>query len=122
MLPLRLPVGAAQAGEAEAVPALRDAVLGRAEAGQAMRLHGVTMRALLKHGPKWHQVSYSRGSGQFPGGNPHFTGIQPPALLIPCEDGTCQSIYLGVPMLPDAVCYCCEENPCVCGAAETRSR
>lgn len=53
--------------------------------------------AVLRRGPKWHLICYTRGSGQYPGGNSAFTGDQPPALLIPCEDGTCQHIEIGVP-------------------------
>ena len=57
---------------------------------------------VLRRGPRWHLISYTRGSGQYPGGNAEFTGQQPPGLLVPCEDGTCQRVTLAVPMLPDA--------------------
>ena len=54
-------------------------------------------KSILARGVRWEYITFSRGSGQWPGGNPSFTGAQPPALLIPCMDGTCQSIYLDVP-------------------------
>lgn len=52
---------------------------------------------IMRRGPQWHLICYSRGSGQYPGGNPEFTGNQPPGLLIPCEDGTCQHIDTPIP-------------------------
>lgn len=54
-------------------------------------------QSIIKRGIKWQYVCFSRGSGQYPGGNPDFTGDQPPCLLLPCEDGTCQHIELPVP-------------------------
>ncbi len=53
--------------------------------------------SILKRGVRWDKICFSRGSGQFPGGDPRFTGAQWPALLIPCADGTCQSLELDVP-------------------------
>jgi hypothetical protein len=34
---------------------------------------------------------YSNGSGQYPGGNPAFTGDQPPGAKVPCRE-TCQTV------------------------------
>ncbi len=39
---------------------------------------------------EWMGNRYTKGSGQYPGGNPRFTGDQPPGLMITCNDGTCQ--------------------------------
>lgn len=57
-------------------------------------------KGILRRVPKWHYIVYTRGSGQYPGGNPQFTGNQPPALLVPCEDGTCQRIDLDLTHVP----------------------
>lgn len=54
-------------------------------------------KSILRRGVKWHHIGYSRGSGQYPGGNPEFTGAQPPCLWIRCEDGTTQHLYLDLP-------------------------
>ena len=70
--------------------------------------------SVLKRGPRWDRVFWCRGGGQYPGGNTNFSGQQPPSLKVPCEDGTVQSVYFGVPMRPDAVCYWCAKNPCEC--------
>lgn len=58
--------------------------------------------AILRRKPRWHLICYTRGSGQYPGGNPTFTGDQPPALLVPCEDGTIQHVEIGVPKVEEA--------------------
>lgn len=36
--------------------------------------------------------TYCTGSGQYPGGNPNYTGDQSPALLVRCADNTCQKV------------------------------
>lgn len=53
--------------------------------------------SILKRGVLWHKIILSPGSGQFPGGNARFTGAQWPSVLIPCMDGTCQSIEFDIP-------------------------
>lgn len=35
---------------------------------------------------------YTNGSGQYQGGNPLYTGDQPPGLLVSCLDDTCQKV------------------------------
>ena len=35
---------------------------------------------------------YTTGSGQYQGGNPLYTGDQPPGLLVTCLDDTCQRV------------------------------
>lgn len=76
--------------------------------------------SILRRGVKWHAICYTRGSGQYPGGNPAFTGAQPPALLIPCMDGTCQRLDLD---LPDELIehdeYTREAQPAQGGEAES---
>lgn len=52
---------------------------------------------ILERWVKWGNIYFNPGSGQFPGGNPKFTGAQWPAILIRCEDGTCQQIEIPVP-------------------------
>lgn len=53
--------------------------------------------AVIKRGihprmDEWMPNRYTKGSGQYPGGNPEFTGDQPPGLLVTCLDGTCQRV------------------------------
>jgi hypothetical protein len=50
----------------------------------------ITKRGLHPRTDEWMGNRYTKGSGQYPGGNPQFTGDQPSGLLITCLDGTCQ--------------------------------
>lgn len=46
----------------------------------------------LERGPKLDRICYTRGSGQYLGGNPSFTGDQPPGAIVGCADGTAQLV------------------------------
>lgn len=52
----------------------------------------IAKRGLHPRTDEWMGRRYSKGSGQYIGGNPSFTGDQPPALHITCNDGTCQHL------------------------------
>lgn len=72
-------------------------------------------KSILDRGPRWHLICYSRGSSQYPGGDPKFTGDQPPGILIPCNDGTCQHLELPLPEeLVELDCYTTATRGLVC--------
>lgn len=52
----------------------------------------VSARGIHPRMDEWMGNRYTKGSGQYPGGNPEFTGDQPPALLVTCLDDTCQRV------------------------------
>jgi len=58
---------------------------------QTRRLFTVP-KAHASRGPNLSRLWYTTGSGQYPGGNPAFTGDQPPGALMRCDDGTCQRV------------------------------
>jgi len=49
-------------------------------------------RWFAARGPHLDRIWYSRGSGQYLGGNPDFTGDQPPCAIIRCDDNTSQHV------------------------------
>lgn len=53
---------------------------------------GVIKRGVDPRMDEWMGNRYTKGSGQYPGGNPEYTGDQPPGLLVTCLDGTCQRV------------------------------
>lgn len=59
----------------------------------------VVKRGIHPRMDEWMPNRYTKGSGQYAGGNPDFTGDQPPGLLVTCLDGTCQRVpcLYGVP-------------------------
>lgn len=52
----------------------------------------VVKRGIHPRMDEWMPNRYTKGSGQYAGGNPDFTGDQPPGLLVTCLDGTCQRV------------------------------
>lgn len=52
----------------------------------------VVKRGIHPRMDEWMPNRYTKGSGQYPGGNLEYTGDQPPGLLVTCLDGTCQRV------------------------------